>query len=56
MYIYIYIYIYIYSETQISAVTWRTANEHILADTFCSKKSSSALLVHEQKASQKGCL
>ena len=27
-------------------------NENIVAETFCSKKSSSALLVHEQQASQ----
>ena len=26
-YIYIYIYIYIYSQTELSAVTWRTAHE-----------------------------
>ena len=54
MYIYIYIlyaythiYTHIYSRTQIRAVTWRIVHEHIVADTFCSKKSSSALLVHE---------
>ena len=47
-----YIYIYIYT---ISAVTWRTVPEHIVADAFRSKKSSSALLVHEQQASQKRC-
>ena len=37
----------------ISAVSWRTVHEHIVADTFRSKKSSSALFVHEQQASQK---
>ena len=36
--------IYIYT---VSAVTWRTVHEHIVADTFRSKKSSSTLLVHE---------
>ena len=35
--------------TQISAETWRTVHEHIWADAFRSKKSSSALLVHKQK-------
>ena len=40
-----------------SAVTWRTDHdEHIVADAFRSKKSLSALLVHEQQASQKWCL
>ena len=34
------------------AVTWQTVHEHIVADAFCSKKSSSALLVHEQQAPQ----
>ena len=33
------------SVTQMSAVTWQT-----IQDTFCSKKSSSALRVHEQEA------
>ena len=37
----------------ISAVTWSTVHEHIVADAFCSKKSSSALLVPEQQVSQK---
>ena len=36
-----------------SAVTWGTVHEHIIADTFCSKRSSSALLLHEQQAPQK---
>ena len=36
-----------------SAVTWRTVHEHIVADAFRSKKSSSVLLVHEQHAPQK---
>ena len=31
-------------------MTWGTLNEHIIADAFCSKKSLSALLVHEQQA------
>ena len=39
-----------------SAVTWRTIYEHIVADAFRSKTRSSALLVHEQQASQKRCL
>ena len=39
----------------VSAVTWQTVHEHIVADMFSSKKSSSALLVYEQQASQKGC-
>ena len=71
MYIfYIYIYIYIIyncpvTENRqcvqnvwmlISAVTWRTVYEHIVADVFCSKKSSSALLVQGQQSSLKGCL
>ena len=42
--------------TQISAVKWRTVHEHVVADAFSSKKSLSALLVHEQQASLKGCL
>ena len=64
---YIYIYIYIYTHTTISnecaiillywntisAVTWKTVNENIVADTFRSKKRSSALLVHEQEAPYK---
>ena len=33
----------------ISAVTWRTVYEHIVADTFHSKQSSSAVRVHEQQ-------
>ena len=37
----------------ISAVTWLTVHEHIVADTFRSKKSSSAQLVQEQLAPQK---
>ena len=41
------------SGTQISAVTWRTAHEHIVADAFRSKKISSAVLVNEQQASLK---
>ena len=40
----------------ISAGTWRTVHEHIVADTFHSKESSSALTVHEQQASQKSWL
>ena len=55
LYIYIYIHIHTYWNT-ISAVTWRTAHEHIVADALHSKKSSSALPVHEQQASQKRCL
>ena len=47
--IYVYYHMYIYS-----AVTWRgTVHEHIVADAFRYKKSLSALLVHEQQASQK---
>ena len=43
--------------TQICAVTWRrTVHEHIVADASRSKKSSSAILVHEQQASRKWCL
>ena len=34
-------------------MTWQTVCEHIVADTFHSKKISSAPLVHEQQASQK---
>ena len=40
---------------KISVVTGRTVHEHLQADTFFSKKSLSALLVHEQQASQKLC-
>ena len=40
----------------ISAVSWRPAHEHVVADVFHSKKISLALLVHEQQASQKRCL
>ena len=43
-------------ETQISAVKWRTIHQHIVAEAFRSKKSSSALLLHEQQASQKWSL
>ena len=43
-------------ENTISAVTWRTVHEHIVADALRSKNSSSALLIHEQQASQKWCL
>ena len=32
---------------------WQAIHEHIVANTFRSKKSSSALLVNEQQASQK---
>ena len=42
--------------TKISTVTWWTVHKHIVTDMFCSKKSSSNLLVHEQQASQKWCL
>ena len=44
------------SRTHTSAVIWRTVDGHIVTDVFRSKKSSSALLVHEQKAPLKGCL
>ena len=37
----------------ISAVTWRTGHEHLVADAFQSKKSLSALFFHEQQAPQK---
>ena len=40
------------SGTKISAVTWTTVHEHIVADAFHSNKSSSAVLVHEEQASQ----
>ena len=43
------------SEIQISAVTLWTVHEHIVANPFRSKKSSSALLVHEQQVSLKWC-
>ena len=39
------------SGTQISPVTWRPVNKHIVSDVFYSKKSSSALLAHEQQGS-----
>ena len=48
-----YIYIHIYST--MSAVTWRIVHEHIVTEAFRSKKSSSALLAHEQQTSQKRC-
>ena len=62
IYIYIYIYIYniykwnIYRWNPISTVTWQTVHEHIVAEKFCSNKSSSVLLVHKQQAPQKRCL
>ena len=34
----------------------RTGHKNIVADVFCSKKSSSALLVLGQQISQKWCL
>ena len=34
----------------------QTVHEHIVADVFGSKKSSSVVLVHEQQTSQKWCL
>ena len=34
--------------TQVSAVTWRKFYEHIVADTFPCKKSSSVLLFNKQ--------
>ena len=40
----------------IGAVTWQTAYENTVADALHSKKSSSALLVHEQQAPQKWCI
>ena len=43
------------NRAQISAVTWRTVHEHIVADAFRSKKILSGLLVNEQQASLK-CL
>ena len=44
------------SGAQISAVTWLTVHEHIVAVAFCPRKRSSALLVHEQQAPLKWCL
>ena len=38
----------IYIGMQISAVTWRTVYQHIVADMFHAKKRSLALIVHEQ--------
>ena len=47
-------YVCMYTEwNTISAVTWGTVYEHIVADVFRSKKRSSALLAHEQQTSQK---
>ena len=40
----------------VGAVAWRAVHEHMVAGAFHSKKSLSALLVHEQQASQKRCL
>ena len=37
------------SGTQIIAAIWQTVHEDMVADVFRSKKSSSALLVHEQQ-------
>ena len=37
----------------VSAVIWRFVHEHIVADAFHSRKSSSVLPVHEQQAPQK---
>ena len=34
-------------------MTWGTVHEHVLADAFCCKKSSSVLLVDGQQTSQK---
>ena len=45
--IYIYIYIYIWSINKWS--NRRAIHEHIVAATFCSKKSPSVLLVHERQ-------
>ena len=39
-----------------SAATWRTVHEGIVADAFRSEESLSALVVHEQQASQRRCL
>ena len=56
IYVCIYIYIYVYvSRTQITAVTWQTAQEGIVADLFYCKKNTLVLLVHKQQASQ-ACL
>ena len=44
------------SGTQISAVTWQTVHEHIVAHAFRSKKISLALLVRWQQALQETCL
>ena len=35
----------------ISAVTWHSVHEHIVADALHCKKSSSVLLVHDQPVS-----
>ena len=43
-------------ENTISAVTWRTVHEHLVANALRSSNSPSALLIHEQQASQKWCL
>ena len=51
-----YIYYINISSTQMSAVTWRTAHEHIVPDAFHFKKSLLRLLVRERQASQKWCL
>ena len=57
MYIYLYIYIYIIlyncSTSAECSMGWRAIHEYIVANTFRSKKSSLALLVNEQQASQK---
>ena len=53
-YIYIFIiYIILYIVEHNSTVTGRTFREHIVADAFRPKKSSSALFVHQQQAPQK---
>ena len=39
----------------LSAVVWRAVWKHMVADAFHSKRSSSALLAHEQLTPQKGC-
>lgn len=49
----LYIYIYWNTISTTSAMTWQTVFEHTVVDTLCSKRSSSALLVHEQQASEK---
>ena len=59
IYIYIFIYVNIYRveyKKTISVVTWRTVHEHLVEGTFRSKKSSSAVLVHEQQGPKRGCL